>query len=142
MPPERMVHALETVHALIKPGGSLLDIHPGIEKAWVEAQVNGKEYFLDVLEETDDYIEYKQANDALSQVIERGLFTVREAGKFTFIIHAETVEELREFLTEHWGDAVLNETLDVKAREYLTSSVQSYEILVREEIQITRYARK
>ena len=65
MPPERMVHALETVHTLIKPGGLLLDIHPGLDKAWVEVKVNGKEYYLDVLEETDDYIEYGQANNAL-----------------------------------------------------------------------------
>ena len=142
MPPERMVHALEIIHHLIQPGGALLDIHPGTEKAWVEARLNGKEYFLDVLEETDDYIEYQQANDALSQAINRGRFTIQESGKFTFIIHAGTIEEMRQFLSENWKDAVLNETIDSKAREYLTSSVQNYEILVREGILITRYARK
>jgi hypothetical protein len=139
MPPERMVHALETVHTLIKPGGFLLDIHPGTNKARVEARVNGKEYFLDVLEETDDYVEYGQANDALTQAIVQKLFTVDEAGKFTFIIYADTIEEMRAFLTENWKDAVLNESIDRKAKEYITSSVQSYGILVREEIQITRY---
>jgi hypothetical protein len=141
MPPERMVHALETVHPLLKPGGVLADIHPGTEKAWIVAQVNGKEYFLDCVEETDDYIEYKQANDALAQVIERGLFTTEEAGQFTFIIHAATIEEMREYLTANWKDAILNESVDIKAREYLTSSVEHYEILVREEILITRFKR-
>ena len=136
-----MVHALETVHSLIKPGGLLLDIHPGTKKARVEARVNGKEYFLDTLEETDDYIEYKQAGDALAQAIRQGIFSVEENGKFQFITHAETIEELREFLTENWKDAVLNQSVDEKAREYLTSSVQSYEVLVREDILITRYAR-
>jgi hypothetical protein len=142
MPPERMVHALETVHSLIKPGGMLLDIHPGTNKAWVEANVNGKEYFLDTLEETDDYIEYKQAGDALAQVISQGLFSVDEKGRFPFIIHAGTMEELREFLAENWKDAVINESVDGKAREYFTSSVESYEVLVREEILITRYLHK
>jgi hypothetical protein len=141
MLPERMVHALETVHSLIKPGGLLLDIHPGTNKAWVEAKVNGKEYFLDTLEEIDDYIEYKQAGDALAQVISQGFFSVEENGKFPFIIHAATIEELRDFLTDSWKDAVLNESVDGKAREYYTSSVESYEVLVREEILITRYKR-
>jgi hypothetical protein len=141
MQPERMVHALETVHSLIKPGGLLVDIHPGTNKAWVEAKVNGKEYFLDTLEETDDYIEYKQAGDALAQAISQGIFSVEAGGKFPFIIHAATIEELRDYLTENWSDAVINESVDGKAREYITSSVESYEVLVREEILITRYAR-
>jgi hypothetical protein len=141
MPPERMVHALETVHSLIKPGGVLLDIHPGTEKAWVEAQVNGKEYFLDVLEETDDYIEYGQANEALTKAVKQGLFSVEEAGKFIFIIHAGTMEEMRAYLAENWRDAVLNPSLESKAKDYLTSSVENFGILVREEILITRFKR-
>jgi 2-polyprenyl-3-methyl-5-hydroxy-6-metoxy-1,4-benzoquinol methylase len=141
MPPERMVHALETIHTLIKPGGVLLDIHPRQDKAWVEAQVNGKEYFLDVLEETDDYIEYKQANEALAQVVENGQFAMEETGKFIFIIHADSMEEMRSFLVENWKDAILNKSLDDKAREYFSKAADSFEILIREEILITRYKR-
>jgi 2-polyprenyl-3-methyl-5-hydroxy-6-metoxy-1,4-benzoquinol methylase len=136
-----MVHALETVHSLLKPGGVLVDIHPGTEKAGILAQVNGKEYFLDSVEETDDYIEYKQANEALAQVIERGLFTIEEAGQFTFLIHAATIEEMREYLTANWKDAILNESVDIKARELLTPSIERYGIFVREEILITRFKR-
>jgi hypothetical protein len=141
MPPERMVHALETVLTLIKPGGVLLDIHPGQDKAWVEVRVNDKDYFLDVVQETDDYIEYQQANEALVQASERGWFEVEEAGKFLFIIHAGTMKEMREFLTENWKDAILNESIDGKAREYYSKAAESYEILIREEILIARYKR-
>jgi hypothetical protein len=141
MPPERMVHALETVHTLIKPGGFLLDIHPGLDKAWVEAKVNGKEYYLDVLEETDDYIEYGQANNALVQAVKQGLFTMDEAGKFEFVIHAGTMKEMRQFLTENWKDALLNESIDGKAREYYSKAVKKYEVLLRQEILIARYKR-
>jgi hypothetical protein len=141
MPPERMVYALETVHSLIKPGGLLIDIHPGLEKAWVEVRANGKDYFLDVVEETDDYVEYQQASDALAQVVDRRLFSFEEAGKFLFFIHAESMEEMREFLAENWKDSVINESVDGKARDYLSKAVESFEILVREEILITRYMR-
>jgi hypothetical protein len=141
MPPERMVHALETVHSLIKPGGLLIDIHPGLEKALVEVRANGKDYFLDVVEETDDYVEYQQAGDALAQVVDRRFFTFEEAGKFLFIIHAESMEEMRVFLAENWKDSVINESVDGKARDYLSKAVESFEILVREEILITRYMR-
>jgi hypothetical protein len=141
MPPERMVHALETVHTLIKPGGILLDIHPGVNKAWVEAKVNGKEYYLDVVDETDDYIEYGQANSALAQAEKNLLFGMDEAGKFEFIIHAGTMKEMREFLAENWKDAILNESIDGKAREYFSKAADSYEVLIREEVLITRYKR-
>jgi len=141
MPPERMVHALETVHSLIKPGGKLIDIHPGVDKAWVEVRVNGKDYFLDVVQETDDYIEYQQASDALAQVADRKLFTFEEAGKFLFIIHAGSMDEMREFLSANWKDAVLNDSLDGKAREYFSKAAESFEILIRQEILIARFKR-
>jgi hypothetical protein len=141
MPPERMVHALETIHSLIKPGGVLLDIHPGLDKAWVEVRVNGKDYFLDVVQETDDYIEYQQANEALLQASKRGWFEVDEAGKFLFIIHSGSMEEMREYLVDNWKDAVLNESLEGKAREYYSKAADSFEILIREEVLITRYKR-
>jgi hypothetical protein len=142
MPPERMVHALETVHSLIKPGGLLIDIHPGPDKAWVEVRVNGKDYFLDVVEETDNYIEYRQANEALAEIVKRGPFSVEEPGKFIFIIHADSMNQMREFLSANWKDAILNDTLDGKAREYFSKAAESFEILIRQEILITTFKRK
>ena len=139
MPSERMVHALQTVRTLIKPGGVLLDLHPGLDKAWVEVRVNGKDYFLDVVQETDDYIEYKQASDALGQMVENGQFAMEETGKFIFIIHADSMEEMRSFLVENWKDAILDKSLDDKAREYFSKAADSFEILIREEVLITRY---
>jgi len=134
-----MVHALQTVRTLIKPGGVLLDLHPGLDKAWVEVRVNGKDYFLDVVQETDDYIEYKQASDALGQMVENGQFAMEETGKFIFIIHADSMEEMRSFLVENWKDAILDKSLDDKAREYFSKAADSFEILIREEVLITRY---
>ena len=142
MPPERMVHALETVHALIKPGGLLIDIHPGLDKAWVEVRVNGKDYFLDIVEETDNYIEYQQANQALTEIVKRGLFSGEEAGEFIFMIHADSMDEMREFLSENWKDAILNDSLDGKAGEYFSKAAESVEVLIREEVLITRYKRE
>jgi hypothetical protein len=137
-----MVHALETVHSLVKPGGLLIDIHPGLDKAWVEVRVNGKDYFLDVVEETDDYIEYGQASDALAEAVKRGFFSVQEPGKFIFIIHADSMNEMREFLSANWKDAILNDSLDGKAREYFSKAAESFEILIRQEILITTFKRR
>ncbi len=141
MPPERMVHALETVHTLVKPGGLLIDIHPGLDKAWVEVRVNGKDYFLDVVEETDKYIEYQQASEALTEIVKLGLFSVEEPGKFIFIIHAGSMGEMREFLSANWKDAILNDSLDGKARDYFSKAADSFEILIRQEILITTFKR-
>ena len=57
----------------------------------------------------------------LAQAVKNGLFTMDEAGKFEFVIHAGTMEEMRQFLTENWKDAILNESIDGKARDYKSS---------------------
>jgi hypothetical protein len=42
---------------------------------------------------------------------------------------------------DNWKDAVLNESLEGKAREYYSKAADSFEILIREEVLITRYKR-
>ncbi len=109
MAPEGMVHALEIIHSLLHEDGRLIDIHPLGERSVVYALDGDNRYLLGVIEEEDDYIEYRQANMAVDEVIQRGLFTLVQKESFTFSTFASSLEDLREHLAEAWNDAIIEE---------------------------------
>ena len=113
-----MVHALEQVYELLKNGGHLIDIHPSEEKVAFIYPMDDGEYFIGHMEETDDYIEYRQADEALQAVLARGLFQVENVAEFTFHTHAESFDELKAYLDENWSDAVITEDVITRAHEF------------------------
>lgn len=66
-----MVHALESIHRLLAPGGRLVDIHPFAEAPLIEIHQGG---LITFSEPAPDYplAEIEQAEKALAQVIGRG----------------------------------------------------------------------
>jgi hypothetical protein len=117
MEAESMVHALETIHGFLKPGGYLIDLHPNGELVEFILPLEQGELFIGYMQETDDYIEYHQANDALETVVAAGLFQVVKSGKFEFLTHAGSFDELKAFLDENWSDAVIPEDVVARAKE-------------------------
>jgi len=115
-----MVHALEMIHALLKEGGMLVDIHPSDQPPPVELVVGEQRHFLGNMDETDDFIEYVQADLALAEAIQKGLFVWERQGSFTYSISTATVSELKEFLIEEWKDAVLPPEIDAREAELLS----------------------
>ena len=112
MEPESMVHALEQIHAMLEPGGHLIDIHPNGELNEFIYPLDGSDQFLGYMQETDDYIEYHQADEALQVALSKGWFRVVKTGEFEFRTHADSFDELKIFLEENWSDAVItNEVL-------------------------------
>jgi hypothetical protein len=94
-----MVHALEVIHHLLKPGGCLLDIHPLPQAPLAKIVQGGKITFagpVPALNEDD----VRQAEAALAQVVQRRLFVVEQSAVFDFLVYAPTVAELCNFLEE------------------------------------------
>ena len=95
-----MVHALEEIHRLLKPDGCLIDIHPVLEVALIEVYQGSRILFV---ESNPDYgrtaEESRQAEDALAQVVQRGLFVVERSGEFDLITYASSIAALRA----HWA---------------------------------------
>lgn len=122
-----MVHALELVHSLLLPGGVLVDIHPTGQPSAIEISVGGVRHHLGEMQEADDFIEYFQADDALLQVMQSGLFTRARRAEFIFLDHASTLEELRSYLLDNWSDSVWPDEVTRRAQEISPPS-QSSEI--------------
>jgi hypothetical protein len=135
MEAESMVHALEQIHDLLKPDGYLIDIHPNGEPVEFILPLEGEEQFIGYMKETDDYIEYRQADEALEMVIAAGLFQVVETGEFEFLDHADSFEELKTFLDENWSDAVIPDEVIVSARR-LEKTHGKRKVLARERVKI------
>jgi hypothetical protein len=134
-----MVHALEIAHSLLKPGGLLIDIHPNGDPPPVEVHMGSKVLLAGHLQETDDFVEYFQADDALAQVTARGLFELEREASFPFMVHALTTQALTDFLANEWSDAILSETVSERLAALMTEPVEGKEIVVREIIRIARY---
>jgi hypothetical protein len=134
-----MVHALEKVHSLLKPGGQLIDIHPMFDPPAFEVRIGDKKFSVGWLRETDDYEEYELADEALSDVVNRGLFAIERQGTFSFITHADTPAELRQYLIDNWKDAIIDEITFARAEEMFNSIERDKEMILRVSTNIARY---
>jgi hypothetical protein len=136
-----MVHALETIHELLEPGGVLLDIHPTNEPATIAVRLREQLIPAGWVRESDDYVEYEWADEALQRAVSDRRFALAQAGTFQFIWHADSMSELRAYLAEEWEDAIIDDVTAMRIEELLKLPVRDKEILVSEAVRIARYRR-
>ncbi len=133
-----MVHALKIVYDLLATEGRLIDIHPTGMPPLIELVTPTGRFPLGYLQESDDFIEYAQADSALNQVVERDLFVNERQGKFVFVTHAASIAELQVFLTENWSDAILPPAIGQQADELQRSLGVQGAIQMSEHVRIQR----
>jgi hypothetical protein len=115
MSPEGMVHALETIHNLLKSDGRLIDIHPRGKPTPLYALEAAEKVLLGHIQETDDFIEYRQADDAIQNVINRNMYGLMGEEVFAYSTYAGSLEELSAHLKDAWSDAILEASIWEKA---------------------------
>jgi hypothetical protein len=125
-----MVHALEKISQLLKPAGVLLDIHPTNEPAAMAVRLHEQLIPAGWLTESDDYVEYEWADEALQRMVVDRHFALERVGTFEFVWHADTLPELRAYLAEEWKDAIIDELTAGRIEELLKLPVRDKEILV------------
>lgn len=135
MAPESMVHALEQIHALLVPGGLLIDIHPNGEPVAFFLSINERNEFIGYMQESDDYIEYRQADEAIAAVLDNGLFELGKSEEFEFRTYADAFEELDGFLAENWSDAVITDEVLASAKR-LEREYGKRKVFLREHVSI------
>ncbi len=138
MAPEGMVHALKLVHSLLKPGGMLIDIHPCGQAPLLQVSLSGRLHPAGVLQETDGFVEYAQAANALAHAAQNGWFGVETSTQFTYILHAETPSDLFEFLNAEWKDAVIAPDVSRYIEELYQSHSGDREVRLVETVTISR----
>ncbi len=141
MAPEGMVHALEIIHQLLTPDGLLLDIHPTAEPPPILVRSAVGDFSAGWLQETDNFIEYKQADQAMQRAVEQHWFALEEAGEFAFSIHADELNELSAHLAAEWKDAVITPDNAARIESLYREHPGIKEIIITEKIHIARYRR-
>ena len=141
-----MVHALEIIRGLLKPGGNLIDIHPTGEPPRIELVQNDLRRFVGHLRESDDFIEYGQAQAALDQALDLGWFDLERSGTFQFVNWSPSIGELRAFLEGNWSDAILDPEIDRNVETLLKPSLGvqpegATSVEMTEIVRISRYKR-
>ncbi|HTP08575.1 MAG TPA: hypothetical protein VMP08_10015 [Anaerolineae bacterium] len=136
-----MVHALEKIQQLLQTDGILLDMHPTNEPAAIAVRLREQLIPAGWLNESDDYVEYEWADEALQHVVDDRRFARERVGTFEFVWHADTLNDLRTYLAEEWQNASIDEMTAGRIEELLKLPVHDKEILLSEAIRIARYRR-
>jgi len=89
-----MVHALEEIHRLLRPNGFLIDIHPVAEHSSVEIHQNENIDLVGQLEVSQWCVDFQEADKALDEIIQRGIFTVEQKGMFETLTYYESATEM------------------------------------------------
>jgi SAM-dependent methyltransferase len=98
MQPEGMVHALMQIHRLLRPGGTLIEIHPAVDAPpFIEVRSDG----LLVFSEDDPVFDYEEdllhADSAVESVVDRDLFALEDRRRFELRTYAGSVKEMRDY---------------------------------------------
>lgn len=94
-----MVHALEEIHRLLKPTGTLIEIHPSVDAPpFVEVRANGLLSFSEADPVFDYEDDLRHADAAVATVLDRGSFVLDDRRTFELRTYAASVKELRD----HW----------------------------------------
>ena len=137
-----MVHALEKIQRLLKSDGKLIDIHPSGAPVALGVRISERIFPAGWIKETNDFVEYAWAAEALASVVNSRLFAVEKQDLFTFCTYADSVNELREYLAEEWKDAILDDITAMRAEELLNTIDHDKEVIVRESIHIACFTKK
>lgn len=144
-----MVHALEEIHRLLKPAGRLIDVHPVSESSPIEIHQGGQINVAGQLSVRQWCIDFQQADNALSEIVQRGLFAIERDAVFDSLTHyasaAEMLTSVKESIEKFARDAQSArepvphaEALATRADELMRAAVGEAELIVRERTHISR----
>jgi len=144
-----MVHALEEIHRLLKPDGVLIDIHPVSEPWPIEIHQGGTVDLVGLLSVRQWFFEFEQADIALAEVTQRGLFAVERNAVFDLPTHYDSAAEMGTALKESVEffardpQAAIEplphvEALTARAEELMRAAVSGAELIERERTHISR----
>ena len=96
-----MVHALEEIHRVTRPAGTLIEIHPALEFPFLEVRSTEELFFSENDPGFDWDEDSRHAEEAVAAVVDQDLFVLQERRRFELRIHASSLDELRD----HWAVA-------------------------------------
>lgn len=124
MRPEGMVHALEEIGRLLRPGGCLIDIHPTRTATKIEVHQSGIVVFSGSVP-GQSFQDIQSAEDAMARTVREGLFAMEREAEFDWRTYAPSISELRDYVAQEsaYDDEPSKELLALQEGE-LAASVE------------------
>jgi hypothetical protein len=133
-----MVHALEIIHEMLKAEGILINIQPSGKDRPLQIHSIDEVKQAGLIGHRIDYALHKKALAALNQVVDDGLFVFERIDSFPFLYHAETVDIMQEWIFENWENSILDEGTIRRAVELEKTTEKPSEVVVRQDMHISR----
>ena len=141
-----MVHALEKIRRLLKRDGYLIDIHPIREEPLIKIYQGRKLLFAESDPGYDYDADLRHADDALEEVVRRGLYRIEGKAEFELVTHASSAGELRDYWAKYGAfddepkdSAITARQDDMYARaDEIMKDASGAEITYHERVRITR----
>ena len=141
-----MVHALEEIWRLIKLDGVMVNILPVPEGYSIEVHHDGRIFFAERTRDTlsEDVL---QAEAAIKQVLDQGLFIIDQEDEFDFRTYGSSVSEVRAYWEEQnayeeepKAEEMLarEETLYAQVEQLLDELGEGAEVAIHERVRIAR----
>lgn len=130
-----MVHALKKAHRLLQPGGILIDIQEVPDQRWLGFTRNGTISKAGMITDYNDFKDQRMGYQALQLVMEQGLFVQEAERRYKSLIHADTLEEFREYSPK---SAARSKKVYKKAEEMSAALDAPIEWLMGEKIRMLR----
>lgn len=136
-----MVDALQRAHGWLRPTGSLVDVRPTAAPAHLEVQLAAGIVSVGRVSDVNDLIgpnaRHARADVALAAAVARGWFVLEEQREFSFHRHADTVEEMRDYVRGKWMGAALDDR-SLQRAAALQLSEAGARLWLREQVGIAR----
>jgi len=138
-----MVDALHRAHSVLDAGGCVIDIHPTAEPAHLDVLTGT--HFVRLADRLDDGSaggpreRHMAADAALASCVSSGLFARQATTDYTFRTHADSIDELLEYLRAKWKQLHFAAADMARARDRLARD-QSAGVVVTERVTASRLA--
>jgi SAM-dependent methyltransferase len=136
-----MVHALNEIRRILKPGGKLIDIRP-LEESWpVEiAAASGVVQAGRLVDLPVAVADDKAASAAMREAESRGWFVKEAEEQFPFFYHWDTPSEMKEFMETEWeGFEKLEEDVFNNVKSIWASANADAQVRIRVKMLITKW---
>jgi hypothetical protein len=136
-----MVDALRRAHSLLDSGGILIDIHPTPEPAHLEVAAGSE--FVRLADRLDEGTvsgprgRHMAADAAVMACVSAEMFNREAATDFIFRTHADTVEELLDYLHAKWKQLHFGAADLSRARDHLARG-DGHAVVVTERVTASR----
>ena len=138
-----MVHALEESWRVLAPGGQLVDIRPLTSNPPLEVIFNEEISIAGQVDDSADLPDDIAANQAVTEVITRGIYLKQQEERFDYAFYWEKLEDLEAYIEDQWSDwVILPQEVSRKARSLTNEYAKNVRYRIRVDMLISRYGKQ